>query len=125
AGKLPPIPIYVDSPMAAKATEVFHSHPECFDADMLHLLKDHPEVFGAGRVCYIEKVHDSIALNKHVPPSVITSPSALSQAGPIPSTTSRIRGAPSSSRAIRPNTRSADGSWSVGRRCGFSGGSSK
>src|SRR5262249_54897446 len=73
AGKLPEIPIYVDSPMASKATEVFHTHPECFDADTLQLLKHHPEVFGAGRVRYIEKVHDSIALNNHAGPCVIIS----------------------------------------------------
>src|SRR5207244_2679269 len=60
AGRLPEIPIYVDSPMAAKATEVFQAHAECFDADTLQLLQHHPELFGAGRVRYIEKVHDSI-----------------------------------------------------------------
>ena len=32
AGKLRDLPIFVDSPMATKATEVFHSHSECFDA---------------------------------------------------------------------------------------------
>ncbi|HTK78477.1 MAG TPA: MBL fold metallo-hydrolase [Gemmataceae bacterium] len=83
AGKLPEIPVYVDSPMAAKATEVFQAHPECFDADTLHLLKDHPEVFGAGRVRYIEKVHDSIALNKHVGPCVIISASGMCEAGRV------------------------------------------
>jgi metallo-beta-lactamase family protein len=83
AGRLPEIPIYVDSPMAAKATEVFQKHPECFDADTLHLLKDHPEVFGAGRVRYIEKVHDSIALNKHQGPCVIISASGMCEAGRV------------------------------------------
>jgi metallo-beta-lactamase family protein len=83
AGKLPEIPIYVDSPMASKATEVFHTHPECFDADTLHLLKDHPEVFGGGRVRYIEKVHDSIALNKHEGSCVIISASGMCEAGRV------------------------------------------
>src|SRR4051812_33465993 len=31
AGKLPDIPIFVDSPMATRATEVFRNHTECFD----------------------------------------------------------------------------------------------
>src|SRR6185312_9946397 len=30
-GKLPDVPTFVDSPMATRATEVFRSHPECFD----------------------------------------------------------------------------------------------
>src|SRR5581483_727980 len=63
AGRLPDVPIYVDSPMAVRATEVFKAHPECFDAETLEMLKQHPELFGGGRVRYIEKVHDSIALN--------------------------------------------------------------
>jgi len=83
AGRLPEIPIYVDSPMAAKATEVFHKHPECFDADTLQLLQHHPEVFGAGRVRYIEKVHDSIALNRHEGPCVIISASGMCEAGRV------------------------------------------
>src|SRR4051794_37981156 len=33
AGRLPDLPIYVDSPMAVRATEVFRAHPECFDAE--------------------------------------------------------------------------------------------
>ena len=28
--QLPDLPVYVDSPMAVRATEVFRSHPECF-----------------------------------------------------------------------------------------------
>jgi metallo-beta-lactamase family protein len=83
AGRLPEIPIYVDSPMAAKATEVFHMHPECFDADTLQLLQHHPEVFGGGRVRYIEKVHDSIALNKHPGPCVVISASGMCEAGRV------------------------------------------
>src|SRR5207253_788569 len=33
AGQLPDVPIYVDSPLAADATEVFRMHPECFDEE--------------------------------------------------------------------------------------------
>ena len=35
AGRLPDLPIYVDSPMAVRATEVFRAHPECFDEETL------------------------------------------------------------------------------------------
>ena len=31
AGRLRELPIFVDSPMASKATQVFRTHPECFD----------------------------------------------------------------------------------------------
>ncbi|MFM8449171.1 MAG: MBL fold metallo-hydrolase, partial [Haliscomenobacter sp.] len=33
-GRLPKIPVYVDSPLAVNATAIYGSHPECFDEDM-------------------------------------------------------------------------------------------
>ncbi|MBX9583212.1 MAG: MBL fold metallo-hydrolase [Gemmataceae bacterium] len=83
SGALPPIPIYVDSPMAVRATEVFKAHPECFDEETARLLDEHPEVFGEGRVRYVEKVHESVALNRRTDPSVIISASGMCEAGRI------------------------------------------
>ncbi len=34
AGRLPEIPIFVDSPLAEKATEAFAAHPECYDKEL-------------------------------------------------------------------------------------------
>ena len=39
AGRLPDLPVFVDSPMAVRATEVFRRHPECFDEETLRLLR--------------------------------------------------------------------------------------
>ena len=50
AGRLPDLPIFVDSPMAVRATEVFRAHPECFDDETLRLLDEHPDLFGE-RAC--------------------------------------------------------------------------
>lgn len=83
AGRLPEVPIFVDSPMAVKATEVFQAHPECFDAETQQLLDTHPEVFGEGRVRYVEKVHESVALNSHPGPCVIISASGMCEAGRV------------------------------------------
>ncbi len=83
AGRLPEIPIYVDSPMAVRATEVFHAHPECFDEPTLRLLTEHPDLFGERRITYVEKVHDSLALNRAPPPCVIISSSGMCEAGRV------------------------------------------
>jgi metallo-beta-lactamase family protein len=83
AGRLPEVPIYVDSPMAVRATEVFQAHPECFNAEALALLKDQPDLFAGRRVHYIEKVHDSIALNDHPEPCVIVSASGMCESGRV------------------------------------------
>jgi metallo-beta-lactamase family protein len=83
AGQLPNLPIYVDSPMALRATEVFKAHPECFNAEARRLLQEHPELFGEHRIRYIESVHDSIALNDHPGPCVIISASGMCEAGRV------------------------------------------
>jgi metallo-beta-lactamase family protein len=83
AGRLPDVPIYVDSPMAVRATEVFRAHPECFDDATLRLLEEHPELFGEQRVKYVEKVHESIALNREPGPCIIISASGMCEAGRV------------------------------------------
>jgi metallo-beta-lactamase family protein len=83
AGRLPNLPIYVDSPMAVRATEVFRAHPECFNEQTLRLLQTQPDLFGEERIRYIEKVHDSIALNGRPEPCVIISASGMCEAGRI------------------------------------------
>jgi metallo-beta-lactamase family protein len=83
AGQLPDLPIYVDSPMAVRGTEVFRAHPECFDVETLKLLEEHPDLFGEERIKYIDKVHESIALNDRPEPCVIISASGMCEAGRI------------------------------------------
>src|SRR5208337_1782324 len=63
AGRLPEIPVYVDSPMAVRATEVFRAHPECFNDETLRLLQEQPDLFSERWIHYVENVNDSIALN--------------------------------------------------------------
>jgi metallo-beta-lactamase family protein len=83
AGKLPDVPIYVDSPMSVRATEVFRAHPECFDDPTARLLEENPDLFGERRIRYVEKVHESIALNSEPSPCVIISASGMCEAGRV------------------------------------------
>jgi metallo-beta-lactamase family protein len=83
AGRLPDLPIFVDSPMAVRATEVFRAHPECFDDETLRLLREHPDLFGERHVRYVDKVHESIALNDRREPCVIISASGMCEGGRV------------------------------------------
>lgn len=83
AGQLPDLPIYVDSPMALRATEVFKAHPYCFNDETKRLLAEEPEMFGEHRIRYLDKVHESKALNKQPGPCVIISASGMCEAGRI------------------------------------------
>jgi metallo-beta-lactamase family protein len=83
AGQLPDVPIFIDSPMAVRATEVFRAHPECFNESTQRLLREHPDLFGEEHIRYVDKVHDSIALNDLQGPAVIVSASGMCEAGRI------------------------------------------
>lgn len=82
AGRIPKVPIYVDSPMAVRATEVFHAHPECFDDEALALFDQH-RLFGEGLIRYVEKVHESVEINHEPGPCVIVSASGMCEAGRV------------------------------------------
>lgn len=83
AGKLPDVPVYVDSPMAVRATEVFRAHPDCYDDETLRLLAQDADLFGERGVNFVESVHDSIALNRRTEPCIIISASGMCEAGRV------------------------------------------
>ncbi|MGB2867891.1 MAG: MBL fold metallo-hydrolase [Bacteroidota bacterium] len=82
-GILPVIPIYVDSPLATNATGVFRMHPECFDDETLHYLRQHEDPFGFGRVVYVRSVEESKKLNERNTPCIIIAASGMCEAGRI------------------------------------------
>jgi metallo-beta-lactamase family protein len=85
AGLLPDVPIFVDSPLAVNATEVFRLHPECYDADVRDFMNRdrHPDPFGFDRLRYIRNVEDSKLLNEREDPMVIISASGMCEAGRV------------------------------------------
>ena len=83
AGLLPKLPVYVDSPLAVNATQVFGSHPECYD-DALNeylLIDDNP--FGFNDLNYVRSVAESKAINASKEPCVIISSSGMMNAGRV------------------------------------------
>jgi metallo-beta-lactamase family protein len=85
AHQLPDIPIYVDSPLAVGATEIFRLHPECYDEEVQEFVAGarHPDPFGFERLRYIRNVEDSKALNDLKGSAVIISASGMCEAGRI------------------------------------------
>ena len=82
-GELPPIPVFVDSPLAVNATDVFRMHPECFDKETLRFLHQHEDPFGFGRLKYIRSVEDSKKLNERKEPCAIIAASGMCEGGRI------------------------------------------
>jgi len=83
AKKLPKLPVYVDSPLAVNATQVFGSHPECFDDQLNEYLLIDDDPFGFNSLKYIRKVDESKALNSSNEPAVIISSSGMMNAGRV------------------------------------------
>jgi len=82
--RIPEIPIYVDSPLALKATEVFKDHPECFDRETERIfLESGDDPFGFGRLKYITTVDQSKELNDIKDPMIIISASGMAEGGRI------------------------------------------
>jgi metallo-beta-lactamase family protein len=82
-GRLPRIPVYVDSPLSVDATEVFMAHPECFDEELNEYMRTDPNPFGFKNLIYVRKAEDSIKLNTSTEPCVIISASGMGNAGRI------------------------------------------
>ncbi len=83
AGRLPVVPMFVDSPLSVNATEVFRLHPECFDEETYKYLHEHGNPFGFANLTYIRDVGQSKTLNDLKVPCVIISASGMAEAGRI------------------------------------------
>lgn len=85
AGKLPSLPVFVDSPLAINVTEAFRTHPECYDHETRDLLDEDPDgdVFGFPRVSYTRTVQQSKAINDVRGPAIIISASGMCENGRI------------------------------------------
>jgi metallo-beta-lactamase family protein len=84
SGKLKHIPVYVDSPLALHATQVFDRHPECYDTETLEFIRTrkHPALNFNG-LKYIQSTEESKALNYLKGPMIIISASGMAEAGRI------------------------------------------
>ena len=82
-GRLPEIPVFVDSPMAINATEVFRLHPECFDEGIAEYVLNDPDPFGFNKLKYVRTTEESKRLNSLTEPAVIISGSGMLTGGRV------------------------------------------
>lgn len=82
-GDLPTIPIYVDSPLATAATEIFRRHPECFDGLARALLKAQDEPLKLPGLRFTRTVEESRSINDLRGPAIIIAASGMASAGRI------------------------------------------
>lgn len=81
---VPPVPVFVDSPLAVNASSVFRRHPECFDAETAQFVEEarHPAL-DFKMLTYVRSVEESKALNLRKDPMIIISASGMAEMGRI------------------------------------------
>jgi metallo-beta-lactamase family protein len=83
AGRLPDVPVFIDSPLSVDVTQVFKAHPECFDEEAEALYKRDGDIFDFKGVEYIHDREESIRLNTLQGPAIIIASSGMCEAGRI------------------------------------------
>ncbi|ERP30946.1 MBL fold metallo-hydrolase RNA specificity domain-containing protein [Chitinivibrio alkaliphilus] len=82
--RIPDIPIFVDSPMAYKATQIFIKHRDLFDRETQRIfVTDDRSIFDFKNLTFIETVDESKALNSISYPHIIISASGMAEGGRI------------------------------------------
>jgi len=82
-GLLPKVNIYVDSPLAVNATDIFRLHTDILNDDVAHVMLTDPDPFGFNSLYYIKSPDESKKLNSNNRPCVIISASGMMEAGRI------------------------------------------
>lgn len=83
-GEIPPIPVYVDSPLAVNAAKVFQQHKDLYDTETQAFMRhNHGEVFTFKSLKYTQSVDESKAINDRPGPLVIISASGMAESGRI------------------------------------------
>lgn len=83
AGRLPAIPIYVDSPLATSVTAVFRLHPDCFDRATRRMLQTEGDPFGVDGLVYTATREDSMAINEREGPAIVIAGSGMAESGRV------------------------------------------
>ncbi|MCX6993587.1 MAG: MBL fold metallo-hydrolase [Kiritimatiellaeota bacterium] len=83
AQKIPRLPIFLDSPMAIRVTEVFKRHKELFDEEAKALMEQGDQPYAFPGMTLTSKVEESKAINKVRGPAVIIAGSGMCNGGRI------------------------------------------
>jgi metallo-beta-lactamase family protein len=82
-GKLPLLPIYVDSPLSARITSVYRRHLDIMDADVQKLLTKDDDAFGFPALSHIQSHQESMELNRRKGPFVVIAASGMCENGRV------------------------------------------
>jgi len=83
-GRLPAdMPIYLDSPLAIRATEIFRKHPEFYDEQTQTFIENGEHPLDLPNLHFTESREQSQAINETKGPAIVISASGMANAGRI------------------------------------------
>src|SRR3989304_5221467 len=83
AGRIPQIPVFLDSPMAADVNEEFRQHHDCFDSEALQMLASGQSLFRFPMFRVVRAQEESMAINDLKGPFIVMATSGMCTAGRI------------------------------------------
>lgn len=81
-GEIPPVPVYIDSPLAISATEIFRENDQCFDEETKKILLSGDSPLDFSNLTFTKTAEESKALDD-VKGAIIISASGMCTAGRI------------------------------------------
>jgi metallo-beta-lactamase family protein len=82
-GRLPDIPIYVDSPLAIKATKIFRKNKKYYDKEAMAIVDQGYDPFNMPNLRFTETTEQSIAINKNRGSAIVIAGNGMCTAGRI------------------------------------------
>ena len=83
SGEVPRIPVYIDSPLAISATEIFRENPQCFDEEMIKILNSGDNPLDFPNLTFTKTSEESKMLSQDKRGAIIISASGMCNAGRI------------------------------------------
>jgi metallo-beta-lactamase family protein len=83
-GRIPEAtPIFLDSPMAISATEIFERHPECYDVETRELFRSGRDPFRVPGLRFTRQAAESMAINRIARGAIIMAGSGMCTGGRV------------------------------------------
>jgi metallo-beta-lactamase family protein len=82
-GKIPKVPVFVDSPLATNLTEVYRKHSDYFNKETIYIIKSGDDIFNFPGLKFTRTTEESKQINDVPGPKIIIAGSGMSTGGRI------------------------------------------
>ncbi|MBI5045732.1 MAG: MBL fold metallo-hydrolase [Candidatus Niyogibacteria bacterium] len=82
-GRIPQVPVFVDSPLAIHATEVYKKHEDYFNKEAAYLISSGDDIFKFPGLRFTLTTEESKSINEVLPPKIVIAGSGMSTGGRI------------------------------------------